>query len=142
MKKLLLLIVFLPKFAFGDMKPLSQIHMSDTSESTVLYILYRCAALQYGWSGLMNNRKDQGSQNMKKIAEKLALDFQRGAVRFIENKKLDISMEQIRENTELVMNNYDQIWKLNYSKTGQNIGPMTLEDTEICNQYYSLLSPE
>ena len=116
--------------------------MSDTSESTVLYILYRCAALQYGWSGLMNNRKDQDSQNMKKIAEKLALDFQLGAVRFIENKKLDISMEQIRENTELVMNNYDQIWKLNYSKTGQNIGPMTLEDTEICNQYYSLLSPE
>ena len=66
MKKLLLLIVFLPKFAFGDMKPLSQIHMSDTSESTVLYILYRCAALQYGWSGLMNNRKDQKSQDMKK----------------------------------------------------------------------------
>ena len=70
MKKLLLLIVFLPNFAFGDMKPLSQIHMSDTSESTVLYILYRCAALQYGWSGLMNNRKDQDSQNMKKIAKK------------------------------------------------------------------------
>ena len=79
---------------------------------------------------------------MKKIAEKLALDFQLGAVKFIKNKKLNISLEKIQENTKLIMNNYDQIWKLNYSKTGQNTGPMTLEDTEICNQYYRLLSPE
>ena len=142
MKKLFILIVFLPNFAFGDMKPLSKIHAADQSESSVLYILYRCAALQYGWSGLMNNRKDQKSQDMKKITEKMALNFQLGAIKFIKNKKLDISMEQIRKNTELVMNNYDQIWKLNYSKTRQNIGPMTLEDTEICNQYYRLLSPE
>ena len=82
MKKLFILIVFLPNFAFGDMKPLSKIHATDQSESTVLYILYRCAALQYGWSGLMNNRKDQKSQDMKKIA----LNFQLGAVKFIKIK--------------------------------------------------------
>ena len=129
-----------PQIASAEMKPLTEILKSEQSPATYLYMAYRCAALNLGWAQLLGNVANNEGEVEKQNAITRSGDFYKVAIQIIQKSEFNTTPEQAAQNVSDIFDNYDTIWKKNYSNTGMNAGEMTMEDTKACAVFHKSLS--
>jgi hypothetical protein len=116
----------------SELKPLSEILKSDTSEQTVLYSLLRCSALHHSSSNKVLNSTETNKQKVYEDGKKNAGLFALSAFTMNKQRKLQMSSKQIENNIINIYDAYIKKWKINYANTGNEYGEMTLEDLKVC----------
>ena len=118
----------------AELKPLSKILRSETSESMSTYATERCSALYLSLSGLLLNRPNNRSiQEISKGYLKISREL--AALALWSNQKMNPSftIQDLQNILIRIRNAYDQKWKENHALTGHNIGDMTKDDVATCN---------